>query len=54
MNCEGLEQLGPLADSFRMLDDDPDSSGAGAVSDLDPVAANAGTLRIVNRTFQNN
>lgn len=41
MNSEGLEELRPLADGLRMLDDDPDSPGAGAVRDLDPVPANA-------------
>ena len=41
MNSEGLEELRPLADGLRMLDDDPDSPGAGAVRDLYPVPANA-------------
>ena len=36
---EGLEELGAVADRFWVLDDDPHCAGAGAVRDLDPVAA---------------
>ena len=39
VNCKRLEQLWPVTHSLRMVDDNPDDAGTGAVSNLDPVSS---------------